>query len=111
MAVGSRYIRPVLPARVLALTNAVVTFVGGDLQPGVANHVVLNESNQVINQDTNRLKLTIAKSNGAFSGTVVPPASTRAHSFNGVMLQKQNRGAGYFLGTNLTGRVSLESSP
>jgi hypothetical protein len=45
------------------------------------------------------------------SGSATPPApaGAKAVPFEGVVLQKQNRGSGYFLGTNASGRVSIDA--
>jgi len=51
------------------------------------------------------LKLAITTSSGLFKGTVADPNTGKTISANGVVLQKQNFGGGFFTGTNQTGRV------
>jgi hypothetical protein len=107
VAKGSRYTQPGRTNRVMELTdgtNGIVTFTGGEL-PDFTNHVTLGTANRVVNTSSNRLTLTIARSSGAFNGTVAPPGATRRIPFKGVLLQNHNHGSGYFLGTNQTGRV------
>jgi hypothetical protein len=38
---------------------------------------------------------------------VADPVSGKTITFNGVVLQNQNFGGGFFIGTNQTGRVSI----
>jgi hypothetical protein len=40
-----------------------------------------------------------------FTGSFVNPESAKTVPINGVVLQKQNTGAGFFLSTNLSGQV------
>jgi hypothetical protein len=51
------------------------------------------------------LKLTITTTTGLFKGSIANPEGGKAISFNGVVLQKQNFGGGFFLGTSQSGRV------
>lgn len=108
-ASGSRYERPVAPKRVLDLTNGIVAFTGGDLASDFANDFTLDANGRV--QSTNRLSLSIAKANGSFSGTARVPDSARSVSFRGVVMQKRNLGLGFFLGTNVSGQVTLGVGP
>jgi cyclophilin family peptidyl-prolyl cis-trans isomerase len=109
--VGSRFIAPAGTNRLLELTNAVVGFTNGNLAADFANDVTLDAAGKVTNMDTNKLSLSLSKSSGLMSGSATPPAPAGAKkvSFKGAVLQKQNRGAGYFLGTNATGRVSIDA--
>ena len=106
--VGSRFVAPTTNA-ILNLSNAIVTFTGGNLTTDFTNTIAIDARSKVINQNTNKLTLTFSKSSGTFSGSVTPPAGGKAIAFKGAILQKQTNGAGFFLGTNLTGRVSLQA--
>jgi hypothetical protein len=108
MAVGSRYIPPV-NTRVLNLTNAVAGFTNGNLTADFANHVTLGADNRIQNNSANALSMTIQKPNGLFNGSVTPPGGGSAQSFKGAILQKQNRGAGFLLGTSQSSQVSLRA--
>ena len=55
--------------------------------------------------------MTLSPSTGQFKGSFVDTAAVRTVSFTGVVLQKSTNGAGYFLGTNQSGRVLLEARP
>src|SRR5262249_18024476 len=101
-ALGSRYVAP-LVGRVLALTNALAGFTNGNLTANFANNVTLGVDNKILNNSANALSLTIQKPSGLFTGSVTPPVGGAAQPFKGALLQKQNRGAGFFLGTSKSG--------
>ena len=92
---------------VLGITNLEVQVAGGDLVSPFTNKVQIAAGSKVVNLNTNKLSLTFTKSSGLFSGSVTPPGSTRAILFKGVVLQNDNSGAGYFLGTNSMGSILL----
>jgi subtilase family protein len=101
-AIGSLYLfTNTVP--VLNFSTGQVSLVNGNMAAGITNQVVLGANNKVT--DTNKLSLTITTTSGLFKGNVVNPATGKAISFNGVLLQKQDFGSGSFLGTNQTGRV------
>jgi acid phosphatase len=106
--VGSHFLPPTPTNLVLHITNGVVAFTNGNVMPGFTNLVVLDAKGKVTNEGKNRMTLSISKSSGTFTGTVTPPGTNRAVSFKGALLQKQNLGSGFFLGTNESGRVSLQ---
>lgn len=105
--VGSRFVPPTATTRLLALTTGVVGFTNGNLMADFANDVTLDAAGKVTNLDTNKLSLSLNKASGLMAGAVTPPTGGRSLPFKGAVLQKQNRGSGYFLGTNSSGRVSL----
>ena len=109
MIVGSRFIAPTGTNRLLELTTGVVGFTNGNLVADFANNVTVDAPGKVTNLDAgiNRLVMSLNKASGLMSGSVTPPGATRAIPFKGALLQKQNRGSGYFLGTNASGRISL----
>jgi hypothetical protein len=106
--VGSHFLPPTPTNLVLHITNGVVAFTNGNVMPGFTNLVVLDAKGKVTNEGKNRMTLSLSKSSGTFTGTVTPPGTNRAVSFKGALLQKQNLGSGFFLGTNESGRVSLQ---
>jgi hypothetical protein len=54
--------------------------------------------------DTNKLTLTITKTNGVISGAFANPSHpSQTISVSGVLLQNQTNAQGYFLGTNASG--------
>lgn len=112
LAVGSRYVPPPNSStRVIALTNGVVSFSGGNLAAPFTNQVVLASNNLISNASPNRLTLKISPASGLFGGTVVLPGTKTTNTFKGVLLQDQAAGFGYALGTNRSAAVVVEPSP
>jgi hypothetical protein len=110
---GSRYLAPTpTNSRVLALTNALVVFTGGGLAESVTNAVSLSAANKVTNGGPNSLALGFNVSTGLFAGKWVLNGSKTTNRISGVVLQKANVAAGFFLGTNnQSGRVVLQPLP
>jgi hypothetical protein len=46
-----------------------------------------------------------------FHGSVINPETGKPITVNGIVLQNQNFGAGFFLGTNQSGSVLLSPAP
>ena len=62
----------------------------------------------VTNQAGDKLKLTVAPTTGVFKGSFIYPGQKKkATTFSGVLFQDQLEGAGYFLGPDGGGSVSL----
>ncbi len=57
--------------------------------------------------NTNKLALTLTSSSGLLGGSFVHPDTLKKSTLKGVVLQKQQIGGGYFLGTNQSGTLSL----
>ena len=81
----------------------------GNLPQSFTNQFSLGDNNKVTS--TNKMSLSISTSSGLFTGSVVNPATKKTIPIHGAVLQKQNIGAGYFLGTNETGEVFLGPVP
>jgi hypothetical protein len=95
----------------LSLTEGVVLLSSGDLPWSITNHIGLTAANLVTNApgQTNKLALAINKTTGMFSGSFANPANpVQTLKFNGVLMQNQSNAAGYFPGTNKSGRLLLE---
>jgi hypothetical protein len=105
---GSIY-QPPGTNRVLDLHGAAnVIFSGGNLSDSFTNVVTLGANNRVTNFTTNQpLVFSIVLPDGRFSGRVtLTNAGARVIlPFKGALLQHQNFGSGFFLGTNQSGRV------
>ena len=107
--IGSHFTAPTPTNLVLNITNGVVAFTNGNVMLGFTNLVVIDAKGKVTNEGTNKMALTISKPSGTFSGSVTPPGGGKAIAFKGALLQKQNLGSGFFLGTNgQSARVSLQ---
>jgi hypothetical protein len=111
-AVGSRYIAPVGDTnQVIQLTNGIVTFNGGNMAADFTNTITLNPNSTVVNGSTNAMTFNIRLATGLFIGSVADPDSGDTMTFKGALLQKQNSGSGYLLGTNQSATVSLAPLP
>ena len=108
MLAGSHYVPPTATNLIINITNGVVGFTNGNLAAGFTNLVMIDAKGKVLNQGTNKLSVTFSKSSGTFSGSATPPGGGKSISFRGALLQKQNLGSGFFLGTNASGRVSIQ---
>jgi hypothetical protein len=109
---GARYTAPSPNTnQVIALTNGFVVFEGGNLTGAFTNEVTLTETNRVINDSANALNFIINVTNGTFTGNVQVPGTHKTNTFKGALLQDQAIGSGFFLGTNQSGRVSLQPEP
>jgi uncharacterized protein (DUF2147 family) len=110
-AIGSAYLRPVpTTTPVIAVSAPAVAFTGGNLANPFANAIAVGASSKVFNLSTNKLSLSIATASGLFKGSVTDPSSGKSFSFSGALLQKQNSGAGFLLGTNRSSQVALGNS-
>jgi len=110
---GSIYVPPGTN-KVLDIDNGTISFADGNLSEEFTNVVTLGPNNKVINLTTNQpLVLTITLPTGLFKGTVTlnDAGAKKLLRFNGALLQRQNLGAGLFLGTNQSGSVQFEPAP
>ena len=108
-ALGSRYVPPPSRTRVLDFTNGVVLLEGGNLEARTTNVVTLEPRARlrVIGPNSNHLALVLDAKTGRFRGSFLNPQTHKRDTLRGVLLPKQNIGAGYFLGTNQSGAVYL----
>ncbi len=91
---------------VLDFSTGQLWLANGNLANSFTNQIALDSASKVTSTNAT-LKVTITTSTGAVKGTVANPAGGKPISFNGVILQKQNSGGGFFTGTTQTGRVFL----
>lgn len=106
--VGSRFTTPFPTNQIFSYTNAFLGFTNGNLVADFTNAIRFEAKGKVVNEGSNKLSLTINKSSGLFTGSVTPPSGGKAVSYKGAVLQKQDLGSGFHIGTNDTGRVNLE---
>jgi hypothetical protein len=98
-AVGSTYLYTNgLPA--LGFTEGQLSLADGNLPQSITNQVVLGPANQSI-------QLTFKTSSGLFKGSVINPETGRPIAIEGIVLQSQDVGAGFFLGTSESGSALL----
>jgi hypothetical protein len=106
---GSQFVRPTSSTNgLLNLAQADVTFSGGDLESEWTNMVLWNLQNKITNLGDNKLTMKISPANGLFSGSVIDPSTGKPVKFKGALHQKQNVGAGFALGKDLSARVLLQ---
>jgi hypothetical protein len=86
-------------------TDGQIILENGNLATAVTNGLSISPNNTI--SGTNNLKLTFTTTSGLFQGSVLNPATGKLIAVKGALLQKQNLGYGYFLGTNQTGSVFL----
>ena len=114
---GSTYTAPSAGTRILDLadttSNALIGYMGGGVMLEIDQTATLNASNQITidlpGEDHLRLGFNLA--NGLFSGTFINPDNRRLTVFRGVVFQKQNIAAGYFLGTSDSGVINISPNP
>jgi len=88
-----------------------VILTGGNLSQAWTNDFVMSANNRVTNASLNKLSVTLSLGTGLFKGKFFDANVLRIASFSGALLQKTTNGFGYFLGTNQSGRILLESRP
>jgi hypothetical protein len=112
---GARYTPPPFGTSALAVSNALcnVLFTAGqgNLSSFLSNSITLNVANKVSPCVADKSKFKITSATGLFSGSFPNPATGKSAKFSGAILQKQNLGAGFFLGTDQSGFVTLEPAP
>lgn len=102
---GSRYTVPLSGVRSLTFSNASVRLEGGNLTAATTSDVYLNEFNKVtlLSVETNKLALKLTSSSGLIGGSFIHPQTLKKSTIKGVVLQRQDVGSGFFLGTNQSG--------
>lgn len=93
---GSIYNRSAAP--LIGFASGMIVLTDGNLPASLTNNATVNGASAT---GDNSLTLKLTSGNGMFKGTVGNPKI----SFNGVFLQNQNFGSGYFLGTDQSGGV------
>ena len=106
---GSRYVATNRPLLNFSHTKAI--FEGGNLASPLTNDIALCAQNRlnVTPPNPDELKLFLSPATGRFTGRFDNPATRKRSPVKGVLLQKQNAGSGFFLGTNQSGLISLGS--
>jgi len=111
---GSIYAAPAHGDRALDLTSAFFDLSGGGLSNLIEDPVTLLPNNTVTVTDSANvhLKLKLNALTGMFSGSFIPPSTTKAVTFGGVLYQDESQANGFFLGpvtsgTGLSGNAEL----
>ena len=109
-ATGARYLAPGNGANILGAASSTfnLTMTGGNLSQGLTNQLAFNSFTQARNlAGANKAQVTFVTSTGLFRGNAVDPLTRKSIPFNGVLIQNQNGGSGYFLGADQGGRVTI----
>ena len=107
VTIGSVYTPPGLTNQVLDCTQTEITFTGGNFASSLTNVITLDPQNKITCDGTNELSLALTLKSGLFAGKVLDPLTGKSMKFKGAVLQKQNGGAGFLLGTNKSARVTF----
>jgi hypothetical protein len=105
---GSPYNPSLTP--VTGFSQAQVEFTGGDLRTRVDGVFTISSNNRILTASNNQILLQFVPSLGLFSGKVVDMTTRTIVPFRGAILQDQSSGSGFFLGTRLAGRVTLNAN-
>jgi hypothetical protein len=105
---GSAFQAPARGEPLMDFVGGEMVLAGGNLPAPLRNFILIDDKGRMRNLSPNRLRVTFTPTSGAFRGTVTDPASLRAIAFGGVILQNQNRGAGFFLGADQSGSARLQ---
>jgi len=106
---GSTFVKPATSTtRIVDIPTGTVAFTGGNLPSDFSNDIIIAENSSVTTTSPNKLTMALNKGNGLMTGAAVHPSGTPTIKFKGVVLQKQESGAGFFLGTSESGRVTLD---
>jgi hypothetical protein len=87
------------------------TLTGGNLTEPLSNNFALAPGGKITADGPNKLSLKFVPATGLFNGTVTPANTTTVIKFSGAVQQASTNGSGYFLGTDKTGRVSINPTP
>jgi hypothetical protein len=88
-------------------SNGQIVLAHGDLPDSITNNLSIDLNNKITG--TNKLVLSFTPTTGLFHGSVLNPDTGKPITVNGALLQKQDTGYGYFLGTDQSGSMTLES--
>lgn len=91
--------------RSLNFTNGMMVLQQADISPAITNYFTLNSNDSLTS--TNQPKGSIAIITGIFKGTIVNPANSVSIPVNGVLLQGQTNGFGFFVNSNQSGSVFI----
>jgi len=107
---GSRYAPPASGLSPWNWINGTVELGGGDLSEPILGGVEFGGGNQFIPAAgaLAQFKLKVKSATGAFSGSFHHPDTGRTSMCRGVVLQKQNVGAGFFLSSRQSGYVLVK---
>lgn len=107
---GSRYTPPTQGSSILHLSNAVLRLAAGNLAGPMIAPVASLDPRGVVRIDdggAGAISARVQISRGELTGTFRHPVLGRTRAFQGVVLPRQNKAAGFFLGASESGWVQL----
>ncbi len=110
---ASAYTPPPPGVRAVNIAQGETVLQDGNLPVVLSNAVTVATNNRitVIGANQSGLKLTLSPKTGLLKGAFVHPGNTNAPTtIAGAVLQNYDRAAGFFLGTNQSGSISLEGN-
>ena len=109
--ISSIFSAPLKGQRVLDVTNAIFTVFGDNLSMATNSTLTITTNHQAVVTSTNLLKLSVilAPATGLVTGSFIHPATLKATPFKAIVLPQHKTAFGWFLGTNLTGGISITS--
>jgi hypothetical protein len=109
---GAKYVSPSDGGPSIAGSGQ-LTLGGGNMPSNLVKSVVISSNGTVTVSppDNDQLILTILPQTGQFRGSFFNAAINKNVTFNGLVLQSDNSGAGLFAGTNRTGFFTLVPDP
>jgi hypothetical protein len=99
---GSRYFKPAPGQRAMAASSSSFEFISGNLGAPVGIDATLDQRNIFLISPAAKLRAVLVAAKGNLLGSYTPPGKP-ALPFKGVILQKQNFGAGFFVGVPALG--------
>ena len=108
--VGEKYVVPGAGGTTAA-GDRQVTLSGGNLASNIVHAITVDTKGNVTVSTPNdeNLKMKLNPATGAFSGSFTHPVLSKTITFNGLVLQTDGPGAGYFLGSSESGYVLVET--
>ena len=108
---GSKYLPVSAGGAGPNFTSALLSLADGNLAQPLSIPVSANEGSPFGYADDNGTTVRINPASGLISGRATDAAGVSSLVFKGAFLQKQNLGAGFFLGGTMSGRMQFGAEP
>ena len=97
----------------LSWTDGVLQVRDGNLPAPLMNNITLSPTGKLTNNGgtISNLTFSLNRNTGIFNGRFRDPQAKRTRSYFGALFQNEDVGAGFFLGSNQGGRVTLQPAP
>jgi len=105
--IGSRYEEPDQGMNILPFANGTLLLSGGNPGTRLTAEFTIGPDNIVQGVNGSEVKLKFTAGTGLFRGSTIKPVTSEIFKFSGVVLQNENIGRGYFLGSDRSGEVEL----